>query len=1169
MLAGRIIKWDRWEMRCNGSGSGSGSGSSWFYQWGANAKTQSTPDSINVDEGFILEVSSSKSWDGATDVTNATFNAPLLGISEGYSTAIYSGSLESLIEIDDLVLYCDDFPQWYIKWGEIRWYVGGVLQYTGAADSLTSDGYLTPASIPLFGMPVKICATASATGPDVEDPGPWDVSASADVVGGSRFKDAGADDYTALAVTVQLLDAPGDCGLCSLEPCVPTDEADDTWNGHCTADNHISFSGLHQVGDDVECCDCPPPQSPYTECHCVQPNIWRKKAKEWSTNGCGACLWLFPNLAKAITRVNADYAAILLRAGFPYAKAVSGRNCMDVPGSGPSPDPEFNCSSTDEETWQARFTQFLETVLNAAGTIEDPLALTTYAPYSISGSATYLIDGGTVEVIQTQICETETGDPCPIPPGWISSCVPPDPPESNYLSNSYTSSFPIMEDNSTSKLLPALKHSESLPNYINGTCNPLWSYCLWFPPDGADESVQWPVDGSVEIESVYWCPLRTQWIYHPDLPSEENRLTRNSIVAEPLMNGQMASWLESAFFGMKTSWVGISRFIVQTETPADVTLDSNSSSLWSAAHASLSFGGTGVTITPDPPVSGSGEILLRLDVGSFLAKPYMLPHLCDRVVVDWVGTNIDSVSVDAIGKFGSSLRLGDSPGTYNFEDGSDGQYAGSWAQDFGQGVVDDFGLDIRPSGRSLAEMLDPEGAQAFGLLAGRQPSFIWFTVTLSDGESPATIKWPKFKVSADDGVLVQEQGHHSCMYWPDGPGIRFGQWTFYNSDTDSLDIPPTLPNPGAPPLGWHSSALDGLIWRRLVLQGLAADDGLLTELASLYDEVEGPSYAHVNSGTLSFLLPGAEGVKAGHLALVNSLSEVPPVFTFPNQSRGTDWQPTGGYSQTVYSYIQEPRRIISPNDRTKLLDPSNVEWTAEDTAYEVSGWKASKHSHVLDNSEVGFHVAIGTKKLAVDRPWDGWFDVWSGSPDALLVGYDVSKSFRHCQVYRPEGSDTLWLRISQNTPISFAEIDTGLVGSWGRPRFGDIGSNYIGLMYGDGAGIRWARTNDEGAHWSTPLDLGDGLLGDFDEGAVSGALKWLFKLLSSDGGTTWDVWMRLLDNQLNVVQDWQITNLTGVDESPIAVRESLDTNGAWRIGVMHFVSASVVTKYAPDGVTFS
>ena len=196
---------------------------------------------------------------------------------------------------------------------------------------------------------------------------------------------------------------------------------------------------------------------------------------------------------------------------------------------------------------------------------------------------------------------------------------------------------------------------------------------------------------------------------------------------------------------------------------------------------------------------------------------------------------------------------------------------------------------------------------------------------------------------------------------------------------------------------------------------------------------------------------------------------------------------------------------------------------------------------------------------------------WPVTPDCTYpaneCGYDVSLAVTHARAYI-NGAGHLIIGTTDNSVATWADIDTGITAAWARCRFVKVGSSLVlGVMYGDGSTITWAQTVDGGTTLINSSSFGSGTLGDFEE--TKNGVKWDFKILSSDGGTTYDVWSQLRDNALNVLQAWTITNVTGIDNAGLATRESLDPTGAWRIGLFYFVGGVPTVKYSPNGLAFS
>jgi hypothetical protein len=226
------------------------------------------------------------------------------------------------------------------------------------------------------------------------------------------------------------------------------------------------------------------------------------------------------------------------------------------------------------------------------------------------------------------------------------------------------------------------------------------------------------------------------------------------------------------------------------------------------------------------------------------------------------------------------------------------------------------------------------------------------------------------------------------------------------------------------------------------------------------------------------------------------------------------------------------------------------------------------------------NVDVTTKFLGGVSPYPSTHSTWQNrqrtrasfrapAVGALPHGYDVSAGQRHCRTYISTSTGNFVLGASSNlVPWTWNDVDSGIAATWARPRFADLGTQYpIGVFYGDGANCYWARTYDEGNTFKDTTDMAAGAIGDFDED--DNGIRWFFKVLSSDGGSTFDIWNKIVDKQLNVIQDWTITELTGVDDTLCAVRCSTGTDGSKRVGVFYSLSGAPTAKYAYNGLVFA
>ncbi len=298
---------------------------------------------------------------------------------------------------------------------------------------------------------------------------------------------------------------------------------------------------------------------------------------------------------------------------------------------------------------------------------------------------------------------------------------------------------------------------------------------------------------------------------------------------------------------------------------------------------------------------------------------------------------------------------------------------------------------------------------------------------------------------------------------------------------------------------------------------------------------------------------------------------------------GEVWSQAGAYGATIPLRVSKSLRAQAwglvfdtkgnalrdaPVEIYETATPTSIEGTADSNRL---GWYLTEAPWARGNVPATIELESGPLPHLVVAGTPQNRSRLRGSFRFLLTGdakgYDVSQSFRHVRTV--VSASRIVIGIAGNAlPQSWRDVDSGLTGSWARPRFADHGPLWpIGLFYGDGSNCWFARSFDEGQTWTVEVDMATGAVGDFEEGA--NGIRWFYKLLSSDGGTTFDIWGKVLDAQLNVVQDWTLTDLTGVDNAPIAVRESPGFDGSWRIGLLYSASSVPTVKFSLDGLHFS
>ncbi|MGV3616094.1 MAG: hypothetical protein ACO1SV_12230 [Fimbriimonas sp.] len=1094
---GAIARWGEMEFRVASSGSVSHSGEGvGVGGHSASGNTLFAPNAIDLAPGLILEASASLdvagvwTWTCFYDGPRAPFGG-LIRTGSG-------DSAEVRVVLDGVLLYSKlTGSLWRFVFGGIRVYCNGVLEIDQAGLDLTSAG-VGPNYVPLIGIPLSLAGSCSAGTdglPAFADDDTYDYqsSASATAEGGWRFKEAGSSTWVSLPVTLPTMGAPS-AGGCPFGLSPTGVSASETWGATVSSYSHSRSAKLYveeqQASAEVsyQCRDDAEPTIVGTfTAACLQPGGGLGPARRdvyktiGESEGRGGSVRLVPDLSKAVKRMQPGYRCMWYRGPQPFVRASRGRFCS-VDG--------VTSSASDAPELYAAMAELLSVVGDSAHAIEDFLALPTYAPCAASNSKSY--SEGYPEIVLTGACQCPPVDLPELPDGcgdYRCDLLWPDKPEPVNESESVSYAFPA----TVGPVASPQWHDVPLARYLGHQPNPHW-HLYYFRAD-------WEVDGSPAPWADYWGPLRQQWLYHGALPGGEQRRTRNHLISGALEQTGHTPWLDEFAGGLR--WLGISRWQTQTVAPpAAIALNDDSQPAWSIEDGSATFGGSWIVVDP-----AAETVKLTLDVGRWDCPPYMLPHICDRVEFDWEATNIAAVRAYAIYADGAKALIGSGSDDHTSAAvenrvpiAPQRRFAGSWAADAGMGVVSDQGSDVSPGGRSLSTLADPERAFAFGLAKGRTLKAIRFEIDVLDTGATANFGYPEFHYAGTHPRLIYESANAAALLWPDGPGVRWGAWLWF--DGSSLLNPPATVGPG-----YKSTVIDWLIFRRVALQGVSHTGGtpnLATELTQLYDAYEGQSVAQVDRESLSFILPSGAG-NSIRAALVNTFSEVPPLACFPFRSRSSStWLPTGDHSQEVWDWAQERSYIVTDDEEgpAHLVAPDTAVWTGVEPGM-PAGWAASSHVHAVTNDETGFKIARA-RNWATVRPFRGWFGLLSYLPDGgslhltrgplgfLLLVIANDEGVR-LQRFDLQGNDAEF-DVRESESIGTAQVAFG--------RGGAVVVVYDEEDEEDGWQVWRVVSSDLGETWEEPLALGPGERPAIaiDAANVEYGARW--------AGEAWRLWRR-------------------------------------------------------------
>jgi hypothetical protein len=355
----------------------------------------------------------------------------------------------------------------------------------------------------------------------------------------------------------------------------------------------------------------------------------------------------------------------------------------------------------------------------------------------------------------------------------------------------------------------------------------------------------------------------------------------------------------------------------------------------------------------------------------------MYPLICDRIEIPASGfTNVASFSVKLIGIDGSEVELCTASGTHVIPKGANVKYAGSWGiqNSPDPGTIDDLGVDATGDGISGAVMGDPLHCSAFSLLPARSYYRLRYDIVKTNAALTATVPHPIFKRNATTPKMYWESGHIQTLLWPNGSALRLGNWTFYDVGLGLMNPPVVLANA-------KTTIIDALCTIRLIFEARAHNDGLTTELATIFDTYEGQSVGVVDEFSCAWINPAESDhstVSSFQWSLINTMAETPPLTCFPNKSfviGSASWAQTGDYKHEVLEWSQEPRYLIHPTNRMDQEDATGPALiTVPATA--PLGWAITTHKVAVDNTETpSWDIVRGSTKFADATPWHGWYGI--------------------------------------------------------------------------------------------------------------------------------------------------------------------------------------------------
>ncbi len=479
--------------------------------------------------------------------------------------------------------------------------------------------------------------------------------------------------------------------------------------------------------------------------------------------------------------------------------------------------------------------------------------------------------------------------------------------------------------------------------YINSWANPHWNYFLFWD--------HWELDGAPAPFPDYWLPLRTQYLWHAQLPINEQLRRRNLLLLEPLLESPYLGWISMTLTGYPTHWCGALRWdsLPLTRRPA-VQADERSQSRWSWTNATATYSGTTITLTNLTSSTLQGEF----ELADSETYPYLYPALTDRLLILTIDPSPTQLIVEAINQVGESATLPlVEANTWAILSAPETTYAGTWGQSYAGllGNYSEIGQDLLPGGQSVPTMANPIRKTLLALLHPRMPAKIRLTLHYDTPPSTVQLSQPIFQWLASSTITFPLTGNTQAVL-RERNGFQAGgvRW-------DAIPPEPLLPH--QPP-----SLVEALMLKKLLYEAQSRWENIDDEIAALYDEWEGNNRAAAQSHTRAIFYPFEETLPDSNepiLFLFNGFREIPPLATLPRKARTreTHWQETGDYVQASYVYAPYKRYWINPNRKAAL-------WRVENGMRTL--WSQSTSSHGFWQISIADQPVLNTETMQRENP---------------------------------------------------------------------------------------------------------------------------------------------------------------------------------------------------------
>lgn len=301
------------------------------------------------------------------------------------------------------------------------------------------------------------------------------------------------------------------------------------------------------------------------------------------------------------------------------------------------------------------------------------------------------------------------------------------------------------------------------------------------------------------------------------------------------------------------------------------------------------------------------------------------------------------------------------------------------------------------------------------------------------------------------------------------------------------------------------------------------------------------------------------------VALVNTMSEVPPMAHYPRRDRSrSSWLETGAYVQKSWSDARLTRRIVSPDELHLFTDGGSQISTFDGSS--PSGWRLTFYSPAVDNDEVDYTIRSGSVQLAKVRPFHGFYESGAPEPDANegtgAISADVGLDKRHVVAYLDANGEVA-IRIEDHVLSLIELVETGIAADDLEIRIHKYKVPNEVRLYTVESNVAFRRISRNGGRtFGAPVSLGTAM--NVTACIGFGGTEFVYRI---DGSGPYDIVGRRYDPNGTALEA-EFVAVSGVDNAGLAATVAPIRRTGNRVVLRYLLGGALTSKSSRDGITF-